>query len=135
MKNPQEKALLIGKYGCLAMCYMYCAGLEPSVDFIKICSDAIDVGFLDKECSVLDAEKFLAWLTGRTFEVTKKVCMSIDTIKAPAPVRYDYNGTSHWVVIENGQIVFDPLGMGNSICVKKGRPVTARIIKVLGMYD
>lgn len=126
-KHPQSRALAIGKYSCLAMCYLYCIGIDgDEMDYIKCISDAIDNGYLDSECTVLDANKFLFAFSGRKFEVEKKVCASINNIKDPTPVRYTYQGNSHWVVVENGEIVFNSLL--NSVCVSKGRPDTMRVI-------
>ena len=47
------------------------------------------------------------------------------------PVRYVYNGRGHWVVVDNGKIVFNSLI--NSQCVTKGKPDTkdnTRVIKL-----
>lgn len=133
MKAPQTKAETIGKYGCLAMCYAYCLGIEPELDseYIRIVSDAMDKGILDDECTVLDASKYLQYLSGKRWDVTK---MTIDTpskiaeIKDRTPVRFDYNGKSHWVVVEDGKIVFNSLE--KSYCVSFGKPTTARVIKL-----
>ena len=45
-----------------------------------------------------------------------------------APVRFDFNGKSHWVGVENGKVAFNPLV--TSVCVNKGSPATCRIIKL-----
>lgn len=110
----------IGKFGCLAMCYLFCIGIDGDCsDYVRSVSNAMNEGLLDSECTVLDAEKFLEHFSGRKFHVTKKNYKDISEIKNPTPVRYSYNGKSHWVVVENGKIVFNSLA--NSLCVTKGK--------------
>lgn len=128
MKNyPQTFAMdvaknikAIGEYGCLAMCYLYCVGIDGDCsDYIRSVSNAMNQGLLDSECTVLDASKYLEYFTGRKFKVSKKNVKDISEITSPTPVRYKYNGHCHWVVVENGKIVFNSLA--NSQCVTKGQ--------------
>ena len=122
----------IGKYGCLAMCYLYCVGIrDNALEYIRILSDCMNKGILDKECTVLDAQKFLRYVTGKEYEVTKKQYDDLKKITEPYPVKYSYNGRSHWVVVEKGKIVFNSLI--NSQCITKGKPDTkenTRVIKL-----
>ena len=132
MEHPQTKALNIGNYGCLAMSYLYCVGIDPA-EHIKILSDAIDRGVIEKDCTVYSAEKFLEYVTGKRFDVSKIQINDIKDIIQPAPVRYSYIDAdgikhSHFVVVEDGKIVYNPLEV--SQCIIKGRPDTARIIKL-----
>ncbi len=111
----------IGKYGCLAMCYLYCVGIrDNALVYIRILSDCMNKGILDKESFVNSASQYLEYVTGKRFDVTKKQFNDLSKIKEPYPVRYAYNGKKHWVVVENGKIVFNPLL--NSQCVTKGKP-------------
>ena len=62
---------------------------------------------------------------------------SIKDIKKRTPVKYeriDENGKkhAHWVGVENGKIGFNSLK--TSLCVNKGKPVTARILTISGGY-
>lgn len=128
-KHPQTKALTVGKYGCLAMCYLYCLGIEcDDLQYVRYLYDAQKMGLLDGEFTVLDADRYLSSFSGKDYKVDKKVCIGIKNIIKPTPVRYDYDGAYHWVVVENGEIVFNPLL--NSICVNKGRPSTMRVISL-----
>lgn len=137
MKFPQTTALEIadnikeiGKNACLAMCYIYCAGVDPDneIEYIRIVNNAIKAGIIAKDCTVKSAEQFLQWLTGRKTTVVKKTVADIKEIKQAAPVRYIADGYfGHWVVVEDGKIVFNSLV--NSINVTKGKPAEARIIK------
>lgn len=127
MNYPQTRAKQIGNYGCLAMCYLYCVGRATADwEYIKLVSDAMDEGLLDGECTVLDAPAYLEAFTGKKYNVEKEVCVDISKIKNATPVRYDYNGSYHWVVVQNGKIVFNSIA--NSLCVNKGRPSTMRVI-------
>lgn len=137
MKFPQttaaeiaENAKEIGKNSCLAMCYIYCAGIDPDneIEYIRTVNNAINAGILEKDCTVKDAERFLMWLTGRKTAVAKKTVSDIKDIKSPTPVRYKADGMGgHWVVVEDGKIVFNSIT--NSLNVTKGKPVEARVIK------
>ena len=122
----------IGKYGCLAMCYLYCVGIrDNALEYIRILSDCMNKGILDNECTVLDASKFLEYVTGKRYDVTKKQFNDLSKITEPYPVRYVYNGKGHWVVVQKGKIVFNSLI--NSQCVTKGKPDTkdnTRVIKL-----
>lgn len=137
MKYPQTTALSlaknipqIGKNGCLAMCYIWCAGIDEDneIEYISICDRAIKNGLLGEDCTVKDADRFLEWLTGRNARVVKKNIGDIDGITEAAPVRFIAEGFGgHWVVVENGRIVFNPLL--NSVNVSRGNPKEARVIK------
>lgn len=117
----------IGKYSCLAMCYLYCVGLDvDTVDYIQTVSNCMKMGVLDNECTVYNARNYLKHVTGKNYLVLKEPCTDISTVMEPTPVRFDYDGHSHWVVVENGKIVFNPLEY--SRCVVFGRPVTKRTI-------
>ena len=137
MKFPQTTALEIadnikeiGKNACLAMCYIYCAGIDPDneIEYIRIVNNAIKAGIIAKDCTVKSAEQFLQWLTGRKTTVVKKSVFDYAHLKEPTPVRFEADGYSgHWVVVKDGKIVFNSLV--NSINVTKGKPAEARIIK------
>lgn len=120
----------IGKNACLAMCYLYCAGIDPQneIEYLRLVNSAIKEHILEKDCTVKDADLFLKWITGRKTTVIKKTVASIKNIVEPTPVRYVAKGYGgHWVVVENEKIAFNSLA--NSVNVTKGEPVEARIIK------
>lgn len=120
-KDVAKNIDAIGKYGCLAMCYLYCVGIQGNAaDYITILNNAINNHIIDSDCFIPSASKFLKWVTGKDYEVTKKQFSDLSKIKEPAPVRYTYNGAAHWVVIQNGKVVFNSLI--NSQCVNKGKP-------------
>lgn len=112
------------------MCYIYCAGIDSDneIEYIRIVDNAIKENILDKDCTVKDAENFLKYITGRKSTVIKKTITDIKDIKNCTPVKYKFGDLQgHWVVVENGKIVFNSLA--NSINVEKGKPIEARIIK------
>jgi hypothetical protein len=120
----------IAKYGCLAMCYLYCVGIEDTLEMIRIISDCMKKGILDNECTVTNARRYLQYVTGKNYDVTKEQFNDLKKVKG-YPVRYVYNGKGHWVVVDNGKIVFNSLI--NSQCVTKGKPDTkenTRVIKL-----
>ena len=107
---------------------LWCLGIEPDdLEAIELVNDMINAGVIEKDCTVHWAEA-VKFLTGREISVQFKDIKDILSIKDRTPVRYDYKGNGHWVGVERGMIAFNPLKQSN--CVDKGRPVTARIIKL-----
>lgn len=118
----------IADYSCTALCVLWYLGLDLSdSDAINIVNDAINLKKIDSDCTVTWIP-YIQWLTGRTCSIDFKDIKSLSEIKEKAIVKFSHNNRSHWVGVENGKVVFDPLGLGNSVCVAKGKPVTARII-------
>ena len=118
----------IGKYGCCAFVLLWCLGIEPdNMEAIELVNDMINAVVIEKDCTVhwVEAVKFL---TGRDITVEFKNIKDILSIKDRTPVRYDYKGQGHWVGVERGMIAFNPLEY--SQCVDKGRPATARLLKI-----
>lgn len=130
MFAPQTEIKKITDNCCLFMCYLFCMGIEPenASSWLVYLSRALENGLVDDECTVLDAQKLLFHVTGKKYAVEKKEIKSLAEVQKMAPVRFDYNGLSHWVVVEEGKIVFNSLL--NSNCVNKGKPTTARIIRL-----
>lgn len=136
--HPQTDIENIGKYSCLLQCYIYCAGVQlDTLEYFKICLHAVNAGVMVSgvtgDCTVESAPLFLKWLTGKKWNVEKKVVCSIKNIKELTPVRYYYYDNEnkrheHFVVVKDGVIVFNPLL--NSNCVNKGLPDSARIISI-----
>lgn len=132
MKHPQSRAKVIAEESCLVQCYLYCGGYKTISDgqMLKMVSDAMDHNLVDDECTVLSAARLLNFFTSKKWYVEKKDITDIKGIIEPTPVLFSINGhTGHFVVVENGKIVFDPLIY--STCVTSGKPISARILKVL----
>lgn len=139
MKYPQTLAIELNKafpnkdlkniadYACSAFVTMWCLGIEPEdSDAILTIQRAIKDKVLDSDCTVKWFE-FVFWLTGRQLE--KVDFIDINTllkIKERTPVKYVFDGKSHWVGVENGLIAFNPLK--SSIVVSNGKPSAKRVL-------
>jgi len=125
---PPERLETISKYGCCAFVLLWCLGIEPDdMEAVKIVNSMINAKVIEADCTVRWAEA-VKFLTGREITIQFKDVRDILSIRDRTPVRYDYKGKGHWVGAERGMIAFNPLEY--SQCVDKGRPVTARIIKL-----
>lgn len=131
----------IGDYGCLALCYtvaVYSANdeyfnperISCKVKLINDVIRGIEDGILDNECFVTSAVKYLSFLDkNHKYNVVKQNLPDNDYSKLKlAAVRFDYNGHSHWVLVQDGIITFDSLD--DSVCRKLGKATTARVITI-----
>lgn len=128
---PNSKLNAIAKYGCCAFVLMWCMGIEcDDIDAIKLVAKLIDDGSIS-DCCVVRWKDAIKSLTGRTMTsidfIDTKV---IKNIKERTPVRFDCRGSSHWVGVENGKVVFNPLKYSN--CVENGCPGSKRVIHLKG---
>lgn len=137
MTHPQTKADLIkehcsviAKNACCAFTAMWLAGYEPEdSEAIVTVAKAIEAKVLGNDCTVI-WQPFFLWLTGRKIFVEfRKINSLSDLLDVPGrcAVKFTYNGKSHWVGVENCKVAFNSLE--NSVCVNKGKPTEARIIK------
>lgn len=124
----QDLAASIGAGGCLFFCYLYCSGAYTSEsDALKKAAEAIENGTIEKDCTVSHPERIFYENAGRRVRVIKKKISSLDEIKEKTPVNFVNGNFNHWVVVENGKVVFNSLE--RSVCVAKGKPTEARIIE------
>lgn len=124
----QDLAASIGAGGCLFFCYLYCSGAYTSEsDALKKAAEAIENGTIEKDCTVSHPERIFYENAGRRVRILRKKISSLDEIKEKTPVNFVNGQFNHWVVVENGKIVFNPLE--RSVCVAKGKPTEARIIE------
>lgn len=145
MRNPQTLAMelynhfpsknlkAIKDFGCCAFVLLWCLRIEPEsdVDAILILDDLIRKKAIKDDCTVKWADAIKS-LTGRPMESIKFIDTDdISNIRERTPVRFDYNGKSHWVGVENGKVAFNPLIFSN--CVSYGKPGTKRVIKIKGV--
>ena len=144
MKNPQSlaeelfkhfhdpKLKAIKDYACCAFSLIYWLGIDcEDVDAIMLVSDLINKHALDTDCTVYWSE-CIKQLTGREMESLEKVQIKdIKKIKEKTIVKFSNGGYSHWVVAENGKVIFNSLKY--SKCVSEGKPTEARIIKIKGV--
>lgn len=123
----------IAKYGCCAFSLLWALGFDISenVKAVEILSHMIDAKVIGNDCTVYwkDAVKYL---TGKDSIVEFKQIQNANELKSISGrcvVRFDNNGFSHWVGVENGEVVYNSLK--DSKCVRYGRPTTARIIHLV----
>lgn len=122
-----KKLISISKYGCCAFTALWIMGIEGGIGNICIVADQIGKS-LDTDCTVYWKQFFLN-VCGSAVEVEFRDIKSLSELSeiGRCAVRYDYNGKSHWVGVERGAIAYNSLK--HSVCVEKGRPTTARIIR------
>lgn len=133
MKTPQDVAKAIGDYGCCAFVALWALGIEPKTDAeaIELVAEAMEKGAVEKDCTVKWIE-FARLFTGKNIKVEfMEIKSLIDLNKKKSicgriPVRFDYDGNSHWVGVEDGKVAFNPLE--KSRCVEYGKPTKARIM-------
>lgn len=127
-----EKA---GKGACLALCYIQAAlekaEITPTMMF-DILWEANGKGIIDAndDMFVKDAISLMKLANpNKKYSVVKQKISSLDELGVKtACVNFKHNGYNHWVLVEDGEIVFNSLD--NSQCVKYGEPIDARIIKI-----
>jgi hypothetical protein len=111
--NIQSICKVLGDNGCLAFIYLWCADLPESMliaDFNKL----IGKGILDKDCTVLDADRLLAHFGVRA-KISKMFAPPADKKYA---ARWRYGAFVHWVGMCNKDIKENTLDI--SQCVLKG---------------
>ena len=121
-----------GDGSCLALCYIRAAlgkDATPQMFFDALWKAAErNIVNVKKDCFVEDAISLMKVANPKkVYSVIKKDVSSISGIKLGA-VRYSYNGYSHWVLVEDGKIVFNSLE--DSQCVKYGTPKESRLITI-----
>lgn len=121
-----------GNGSCLALCYIRAALGKDATPQMMI--DALykaaerNIVNVKKDCFVEDAVSLMKVANSKkVYSVIKKDVSSIAGIKLGA-VRYSYNGYSHWVLVEDGKIVFNSLEDSQS--VKYGTPKESRLITI-----
>lgn len=132
-KFPDKKLINISKYGCCAFVLLWCLGIEPDDDAeaILILSDLIEKKKIKEDCTVKWVEA-VEYLTGRTVTaIDFNKIKVIGNIRERTPVRFDYGKNSHWVGVENGIVVFNPLKYSN--CVENGCPAESRVLHIKGV--
>lgn len=125
-----EKA---GKGACLSLCYIKASKPDATeTELFDILWEANEKGIIDAndDCYVRDAISLMKLANpNKKYSVTKQKISSLDELgDKTACVNFSHNGYNHWVLVKNGEIIFNSLD--NSVCVSKGAPVDARIIEI-----
>lgn len=129
---PQTVIQNFNNNTCLFMCYVYCCGLIPDSiqDWLSYYITALNRGVIGEDGFVLDGAKLIQILSGRSVKVTKRNISSLSDVKKKSPVLFSVNGKDgHFVVVENGEIIFNPLEV--SYNVNKGKPISVRDIEFI----
>lgn len=130
---PTMKLKSIKDYACCAFTLMWTLHVEPDdAEAILTVGRMMDKGAIDVDCTVY-WDKAARFLTGKGVAVQFVDITDpkeLKKIKERTPVKFSYNGKSHWVGVENGRVKFNALE--KSLCVTKGKPVTARILTITG---
>ena len=121
-----------GEGSCLALSYIRAAlgkDANPQTMFDALYkASERNIINVKKDCFVEDAIALMKVANPtKVYSVIKKDVSSIDEIKLGA-VRYSYNGYSHWVLVEDGKIIFNSLD--DSQCIKYGTVKEARLISI-----
>ena len=129
---PTPKLKSIKDYACCAFTLLWWLGIDcDDIDAIMTVSDLIKSHALDEDCTVYWA-KCIQQLTGREMESLNKVPItSIKKIKEKTIVYFKNGKIGHWVGVQDGRIVFNPLSYSKTI--EEGKPAEMRLIKIKGV--
>ena len=142
-KNLQSILVEAGDNSCLAIDY-----IEAVLDFLQVPEHLRDgfavaalIGaykageFVEDEFFVknpVELMKMVAEQLGAEIKcnVEKKDISSYKDLPETgyATVRHDYNGKGHWILAKDQFRIYDSLD--DSVCVKNGKPTTARLITI-----
>ena len=126
--NDQDILEEMGKFGCLALCYIRAgiliSGQEPEDGQVinKLVDVYFNTHFLARDCSVLDGQGLVTYVAGQRCQVTKTKQVS-DGLECR---NYSYNGNNHWVLFFKGQCIYNSLA--NSKCYNCGECIDVRKI-------
>ena len=127
MENIQQKMKEFFGGACYAYCLTKLFRPEMRLPNVTTCIlHGWDKGLIDDDGFVKFPIKYITYILGiKNYRDVKIVLIdSIDDIKEPTIVEYSYNGGSHFVIVKNGKVIFDPSGDSNS--VKYGKPISYR---------
>lgn len=106
---------VIGDYGCLALNYLWVAGI-PYEKLAEKFNDLLSAKIIDGECTIQDATKFYAAF-GVTATVAKTSTAPVDGSKYIA--RFVRGNFGHFVGMQGGKVVNNTLDF--SFCVSDGK--------------
>ena len=115
MKEGIQKTLEnIGKYGCGFLCLCHVMGVHED-DIVARYYEAVEKGFIDRECFVKDWSRLATWLCP-TWHTVKCEISNLKDRKATFCIEYWYNPKTklHHFKLPD----WDPLG--ESVTVKQG---------------
>ena len=110
---------------CLALCYLYQAGVTEPMKQVELLWKAMDRGIIEKDGYVNNAEALLRLASNKSYNVTKSTMYDEDK---PVIACWSYNGNNHFVIIngKDKKVIWNPLDYSN--CVAKGKITSYRVI-------
>lgn len=105
----------IGKNGCLMLCDCYIAGIDP-MEAVRHFNKLAEKRIVLEDCYVLDHCGLIYFFTGEKFNYLRTSSPPNNRLYISS---WSYNGRKHFVVMKDGQVVWNPLD--NSVCVTYGR--------------
>lgn len=138
MSSPRQKICeAIGAEGCYFLCIVWVAEhlLKERVDVVELYEAATYTNVMGEDCFVNDPAKLMKMMVPGDW-VMAKYGVSYEPKEDEYEItRYERKVTgadlAHFVVTDGaGGVVYDPLG--ESLCVKLGRPVSKRVFRRQG---
>lgn len=118
MKGFQKVCELAGEYACLALSYLFLINIEE-VELIKMYERLVGIKAIDREFFVRDANKLIVFFGSRKRVVKSNINEVIAGERYAGLWSNDCTGLSHWVVMQDGEVIYDPYG--KSTTVKQGK--------------
>lgn len=123
VNNYQAWAKELFGGACYAACISYMSGKDDAIDITRDILNGVEKGYIRSDGFVSQPHKFYNYCFGkelaRDVEKPQYKAEPFDQI-----VCFEYNGGTHFVVMRDNRVVFDP--SGNSKSVKYGIPTTVR---------
>ena len=121
--NYQTWAKSLFSGSCYAACISYLSGKEDAIAITRDILNGVEKGYIDDDGFVSKPHLLYNYCFGK--ELAKDV---VKKPYKPEPfdqiVCFEYNKGTHFVVMRDGKVKFDPSGDSNS--VKYGKPVSVR---------
>lgn len=137
--KSQSFCLNVGKYGCLALCYLYAfldfkLGISEWKDENKVNEELLHAllyvyqhsNALDEDMYVKDAEALFECL-GANVKVSKEVYDKDSTLEGYNCLQFENGVNSHWVLYKDNKLLYNSLNYSN--CVENGFISGVRRIK------
>ena len=125
MRDIQSEMKELWGHSCYAWCLAkYFLGTDNIYNMMGHILFAWESGYIDNDGFVSKPLKFIGTMSKEPKDIQKVKINKIEDIKEKTIVEWSYKGGSHFVIVENGEVVFDPAGNSNS--VKYGIPVSFR---------
>lgn len=113
----------MAKGACLIFADCVLADIDPFLAVQKF-NELVERRIIQDDCFVNDHEALIYFLSGKHFKYKR---VEMPPKDKPYIARYVFGNNSHFVVCENGRIIFDSLN--DSKCAKYGKPTDFRVVE------